>query len=77
MTVICSFLSLYLLWGHIRGREQKHYKEKDHHSTEKFSTAAEIIAHHKEIKALEYQSTRDMAVGFATEEVPTPWKEAH
>ena len=43
-------MSLFLLWGHIRGREQKHYKEKDHHSTEKFSTAAEIIAHHKEVK---------------------------
>lgn len=36
MTMICSFLSLFLLWGHIRENKE------NFHSAEKLSTAAEL-----------------------------------
>lgn len=51
--IICSFLSLFLLLSAYKRQRTGKLEGKQHHSTEKFSTPAEIVACHKKAKGLE------------------------
>ena len=50
---ICSFSSLFLLLLAYKRYRTRKLEGKQHHSTEKFSTAAEIVVCHKKVKGLE------------------------